>query len=259
VEIQLVPTTQAVFSAGIYKMNGEHFKSGSKGRIMVVDDHPLVREGLIQIINRQNDLVCCGEAESAVEAQETVGVLHPDLVTIDIRLQNGDGLELMKRLSSGQPSPHLLVISQCDEAIYAERALKAGARGYVMKERATTEVLTAIRTILAGGLYVSPKVATLALQKVVEGKTASSSGGVDNLSNRELQVLQLLGAGLSTRKAAARLGLSVKTIETHRENIKHKLGLLDGVELIRYATDLINGQSSQISFEPMNPSEQLEA
>jgi DNA-binding NarL/FixJ family response regulator len=238
-------------------MNGEHVKSNSKGRIMVVDDHPLVREGLIQIINRQNDLVCCGEAESAAEAQETAGVLRPDLVTIDIRLQSGDGLELIKWLSSERPSPHLLVISQCDESIYAERALRAGARGYVMKERATAEVLTAIRTILAGGLYVSPKVATLALHKIVGGKTISSNGGVDNLSNRELQVLQLLGAGLSTRKTATRLGLSVKTVETHRENIKHKLGLVDGGELIRYATDLISGQSPQISLDPINPSERM--
>jgi DNA-binding NarL/FixJ family response regulator len=223
--------------------NGKSFYGGGPARILVVDDHPLVREGLVQIIKRQSDLVCCGEADTAAAAQTAVATHKPDLVTIDIRLQNGDGLEMIRDLTLLQPSLLTLVISQCDETLYAERALKAGARGYVMKERATDEVLTAIRTILAGELYVSPKIAALALHKMIGVKSSNHDGDISNLSNRELQVLQLLGAGLGTKKVAIKLGLSIKTVETHRENIKHKLRLSNAAELVRYAMDWVNGNS----------------
>jgi DNA-binding NarL/FixJ family response regulator len=217
----------------------------AKATVLVVDDHPLVCEGLAQIINRQKDLSCCGGADSLPALQKAIAARKPDLITIDIRLQWGDGLYLIGFLKTEYPSLPTLVISQCDEALYAERALKAGARGYVMKERATDEVLTAIRTILGGGLYVSPKIAALALSKMIGSRAPGESGGVGNLSNRELQVLQLLGAGLTSRNIAAKLGLSVKTIETHRENIKHKLGISNAVELVRYATNWLEGRGPQ--------------
>ena len=172
-------------------------------------------------------------------------------MTLDIRLPDGDGLELIKMLKAEQPKLLTLVITQCDETLYAERALKAGARGYVMKERATDEVLTAIRTVLAGGLYVSPKIVALALHKMIEGKSGNHNHAhaIHNLTDRELQVLQLLGAGLGTRKTAVRLFLSIKTVETHRENIKHKLGQKTAAELVRFATDWVNGHPSQYLTE----------
>jgi DNA-binding NarL/FixJ family response regulator len=229
-------------------MNGTYGKAGKNGnraRILVVDDHPLVRQGLMQIIRTQDDLECCGEAASCFAAQKLVPTLKPNLVTVDIRMQGADGLELLKFFKSQHPEVLTLVISQCDEDLYAERALKAGARGYVMKERATDEVLAAIRTVLAGGLYVSPKIAALALHKMIGARPGNPNTSIHGLSDRELQVLSLLGAGLGSRKVAARLFLSIKTVETHRENIKHKLGLTSASELVRYATDMVNGQTSQ--------------
>ncbi len=219
--------------------------SRNKARILIVDDYPLVREGLIQIIRLQPDLECCGEAGTSAAAQKILATAKPDLVTVDIRLPDGDGLELLKIVKAQHPQLLTLVITQCDETLYAERALKAGARGYVMKERATDEVLHAIRTVLAGGLYVSPKIAALALHKMIGAKSGNQNHAIHNLTDRELQVLQLLGAGLGTRKAAAKLFLSIKTVETHRENIKHKLQLASAAELIRFATDWVNGQTSQ--------------
>lgn len=236
-------------------MSGKLFNEMAQARILVVDDHPLVREGLVQIINRQSDLAACGEADSAAAALKAFAEFKPDLVTIDIRLENGDGLDLIRALSAQSPGLLALVISQCDESLYAERALKAGARGYVMKERATVEVLTAIRTILAGEIYVSPKIAALALHKMIGVKAGKEVGRISQLSNRELQVLQLLGAGLSTRKVAVKLGLSFKTIETHRENIKHKLGLPSAPELVCFATNWVNGQTSQHPLTVLPPRE----
>jgi len=230
-------------------MNGKSitgYGGPAKARIFIVDDHPLVREGLRQIINRQDDLECCGEAEGVVAAQKQLSLLKPDLVTVDLRLQNGDGMELLKIIRAQRTGMRMLVISQCDETLYAERTLKAGARGYVMKERATEEVLTAIRTIINGGIYVSPRIAALTMTNMVGSGSVKSGRDVSNLSDRELQILQLLGAGLGTRKVADRLFLSVKTVETHRENIKHKLGLANAAELIRYATEWVEGHTSQI-------------
>ncbi len=216
-------------------------KANLKGqtRVMVVDDHPLVREGLQAMISRQPDLICCGEADSAAGTQEAIESCKPDLLLLDLRLRSDDGLELVKALIARFPSLRILVISQFDEALYAERALRAGARGYVMKEQVTDEVLNAIRTILAGELYVSPRIAALALHKMIETRPAAPRGGLESLTDRELQVFQLLGAGLSTRHIATKLHLSFKTVETHRENIKHKLGLPDAAELARRAADWV--------------------
>lgn len=230
-------------------MSGKSIVQANQGgisRVLIVDDHPLVCEGLLHLIRQQADLECCGQAGSRFAAQQLLASTSPHLVIVDIRLQGGDGLELLKYIKAQHPNSMTLVVSQCDEQLYAERALKAGARGYLMKERATEEVLTAIRTVLAGGLYVSPKIATLALENMIGARPGNSNRAVHNLTDRELQVLQLLGSGLGSRKVAARLFLSVKTVETHRENIKHKLGLGSAPELIRFATDWLNGQSSQL-------------
>jgi DNA-binding NarL/FixJ family response regulator len=220
-----------------------------RSKVLIVDDHPLVREGLVHLINRQIDLVCCGEADSFTSAQKIFEAQKPDLVTVDIRLQNGDGLEMLRAFKKIQPTVVGLVISQCDEMLYAERALKAGARGYVMKEKATDEVLTAIHTVLDGGIYASPRVAMQALQNVVGAKPPGTSHSLGRLSDRELQVLQLIGSGMSSQKVAAKLFLSVKTVETHRENIKHKLGLANAAELVRFATTWVSGMPSQYMGE----------
>jgi DNA-binding NarL/FixJ family response regulator len=214
-------------------------KSKNKARVLLVDDHPLVRSGLMEMINRTGDLVCCGEADSATDAQKAVAALKPDLVLLDLRLRSGDGLELIKIFKLQIPSLKVLILSQLDEMTYAERALRAGARGYVMKEHATKEVLTAIRTVLAGEFYVSQRINVLAVRRMAGTKINAddnSASSVEKLTDRELQVLQLLGRGFGTKKIADDLCLSFKTIETHRENIKRKLGLRGATALVHYAT-----------------------
>lgn len=212
--------------------------------VLIVDAQPLVRDGLRQLINAQSDLECCGEAGTQAAALDLIASQKPDLVTIDICLHNGDGLELLKKLRAQYPLLLTLIITQYDESIFAERALKAGACGYVMKDHDADEVLTAIRTVLKGQIYASPQVAVIALNKM-SGLPARRGHPIHRLSDRELQVLQLLGAGLPNRKVAEKLFLSVKTVEAHRENIKHKLGVANAVELIRFAAEWVAGQTSQ--------------
>lgn len=213
-----------------------------KARILVVDDHPLFREGVRQLIDRQNDLVCCGEAGTVAATTEAVAQLKPDLLLLDLRLGSGDGLDLIKSLRAQAPTLAILVISQFDELHYAERALRAGARGYLMKEEATEEVLSAMRVILAGDRYVSRRMTPRLLDRLLEGPSARTESRVDCLSDRELQVFQLLGSGMSTRAIAESLNLSFKTIETYRENVKHKLGLSGATDLIRTATEWVGRQ-----------------
>jgi len=213
-----------------------------KRRILVVDDHPLLRAGLIQFIERQKDMICSGEADSAATTQSAVANQKPDLVLLDLRLRSEDGLELIKSLKARFPKLPILIISQCDELLYAERVLKAGACGYIMKEEATDEVLVAIRFVLGGELYLSRKLAIRLVQKAIEARPATPGPGLDSLTDRELQVFQMVGAGLNTRHIAERLNLSFKTIETYRENIKHKLGLAGAADLVRYATSWVEGQ-----------------
>lgn len=214
----------------------------NKRRILIVDDHPFLREGLAQFINKQQDLMCCGEADSQATAQTAVETQKPDLVLLDLRLGNNDGLEFIKSLKAQHSELRILVLSQHDESIYAERALAAGASGYIMKQEATNEVLCAIRTVLDGELYVSRKMSARVLQKMLESRKEVTRSGIERLSDRELQVLQLLGSGLSTKEIAANLKLSGKTVETYRENLKNKLGLQNSTELVKYAEDWINKQ-----------------
>lgn len=205
-------------------------------RVLVVDDHPMVRDGLIRLMSQQADLTCCGEASSVSEALAAVLTQKPDLVILDLRLKGGDGLDLIKSLLAQLPDLRILILSQYEAPLYAERALRAGALGYVVKEQAAEEILGAIRTVLAGEVYLTPGMAALLLHKFVGVPKSSNRAGTERLTDRELHVLHLLGAGLSTREIATELKLSFKTIETHRENIKRKLGLQTAAALVHYAT-----------------------
>ena len=215
----------------------------AKLRILVVDDHPLVREGLADLINQQTDVMCCGGAGSISEAHEAVAEQMPHLVVVDLRLGDSDGLELIKDLRSGFADLRILALSQLDEFVYAERAMRAGANGYVMKEQAAAELLKAMRKVLAGDMYVSEKITAMAVRRMVEDRPLSRGSDVSALTDRELHVLKAVAAGLSNRYIAAELRLSVKTIETYREHIKYKLGLGSGTELIRYADEWARKQT----------------
>jgi DNA-binding NarL/FixJ family response regulator len=225
--------------------------TSSKARIMVVDDHPMVRDGLIRLITQQDDLVCCGQAGTVAETLATISKKQPDLLILDLRLKGGDGLELIKTLMAQYPQLRILILSQYEAPLYVERALRAGALGYVVKEQAAEEVLKAIRAVLAGEIYLTRGMAARFLRRFVgPGANKEDSSGAEPLSDRELHVLQLLGSGLSTREIAAELKLSFKTIESHRENIKRKLGLRNASALVHYATDWCR---EQLSLPPPSP------
>jgi DNA-binding NarL/FixJ family response regulator len=224
-----------------------------KSEILIVDDQPLVREGLIRIINRERDLNCYCAVESIVAARGQLAACQPDLLLMDILLPDGCGLEFIKQLGMEYPSLPVLVLSQCDETLYAERALKSGARGFLMKNHATSGIPAAIRAVLSGQFHVSPKVAALALHQMAGRKSGLQREGLGNLTDRELQVFQLLGAGVNTRDMAAKLHLSIKTIETHRENIKRKLKLTSAAELIRYSGNWVERQSMGTNRQPEAP------
>jgi DNA-binding NarL/FixJ family response regulator len=199
-----------------------------------VDDYPIVRQGLADLINRQSDLECCGQAGSIVEAQEALAARQPHLMLLDLRIGTVDGLESIKTFKAQLPDLRILVVSQFDEMVYAERALRAGALGYVMKDQPLEELLRAIRTVLAGQLYVSSRVGVIAVQRIIEEKpTARAALGL--LTDRELHVFRRIGVGRSNKEIAGEMGLSVKTIETHHQHIKYKLGLSSGVELLQQA------------------------
>lgn len=215
----------------------------TKAKILVVDDHPMVRDGLIRLIDQQEDLVCCGEAATVAETHQAVETLKPDLVVLDLRLKGGDGLELIKSLKSGYSHLRILILSQYDAPIYVERAMRAGAMGYLIKEQAAEEVLKAIRTVLSGEVYLSRAMATVLLRKIV-APNPKNSQGAEPLTDRELHVFQLLGAGLSTREIATELNLSFKTVETHRENIKRKLNIRGASALVHAATEWSRQQVS---------------
>ncbi|MGH7939859.1 MAG: response regulator [Limisphaerales bacterium] len=215
-----------------------------KRRILIVDDQGLIQEGLARIIGQQQDLEVCGVADGVSAALKAVALCKPDLVLVDILLPDGSGLELIGNLLSVYPSLPALVISQCDETVYAERALKVGARGFVMKNRAVSEIPKAIRAVLAGEFYVSPQVAALALNRLGPGSPRGKQDTIGKLTDRELEVFQLLGAGIPTKDIAIKLHLSIKTVQTHRESIKHKLKMPNASALRHYATNWVSSQSS---------------
>jgi DNA-binding NarL/FixJ family response regulator len=216
--------------------------------VCVVDDHPLVRNGLAQIINQQSDMVCGAEASDPMEALKIFSTHRPAVVLLDLRLKNYDGLEFIKSLKSLHSEVRILVLSQFDEELYAERALRAGAHGYIMKDHATEEVLDAIRTVRAGDLYLTRSMTNRLLQKSLNSRLPRSND-VEKLTDRELHVLQLLGTGLSTREISKQLKLSVKTIETYREHLKHKLDLDSAAALVQYATQWVQKQSPPVATD----------
>ena len=207
----------------------------TKRRILLVDDHPLVREGLAESINREIDLMVCAEADDRHEALEAIQRTKPDLVIADLALKTSSGMELIKDIHSRWPKLPVLVVSMHDEALYAERALRAGARGYLTKQEATHSVLTGIRRVLSGEIYLNQKTASTVLGHLAVGHEAITDSVVDLLAEREMQVFELTGHGLSTRQIAERLHIDVKTVETYRARIKEKLNLSDSSELLQLA------------------------
>jgi DNA-binding NarL/FixJ family response regulator len=218
---------------------------GQKKRVMLVDDHPVLRHGLAQLINHQADLAMCGEADNAHSALTLIGTLKPDIAIVDLGLKKSMGLELIKDLKVQHPYLPVLVLSMHEESLYTERALRAGAKGYIMKEEPPEELLLAIRRVLSGKIYLSHTMGTKLLSPIVNGCIDIGSSPIDRLSDRELEVFQLLGKAYETREIAERLRVSVKTVESYREHIKIKLNLENSTQLIRRAVEW--SQSSGIA------------
>lgn len=207
-----------------------------KNRIVIVEDHPIVRRGMAQLINFEEDMCTVGEAETTIIAHETLEREKPDLVLVDLSLKGGSGLELIKDIKKLYPKMLIIVVSLHDENVYAERVMRAGAKGYIMKSEATESILTAIRQVLNGEIYLSPDMQTKMLNKIVSG-VDNSVHTVDLLSDREFEVFEMVGKGITTKKTARELNLSIKTIETYKSHIKTKLNIKDSTELIQFATE----------------------
>ena len=214
-------------------------------KVFIVDDHPLVREWLTNLINQQSDLTVCGETESAPQALQAIGDCRPDVAIVDIALKDSSGIELIKNLKQSCPEVPVLVLSMHEERHYAERALRAGARGYVMKRETTKKVIDGIRRVLEGKLYVSDNVAEAMTAQFVEGKTLASQSPVEQLSDRELEVFELLGQGLGTRQIAETLRVSMKTVQAYCARMKEKLNLGSATELLREAVHWTESKHSR--------------
>jgi DNA-binding NarL/FixJ family response regulator len=210
-------------------------KSERKRKVFLVDDHPIVRERLAELIAQEADLQVCGEAEDADTALKMIGALQPDIAIVDITLKDTYGIELIKNLKERESHIPVLVLSMHEESMYGERAIRAGAKGYLNKQEASKKVISAIRTILAGDIFVSEQMKSAMLQKMAGGQRPEGRAPTDVLSDRELEVFQLLGQGLGVRQIAEMLFVSVKTVEAHREHIKQKMNFKSSSELLRYA------------------------
>ncbi|HJS22638.1 MAG TPA: response regulator transcription factor [Steroidobacteraceae bacterium] len=211
-------------------------------RVLIVDDHPIVRQGLRRLIDQEEDLDVCAEAETVREARAAIREHRPDAIIVDISLKQGDGLELVRDVRAQYPTLPILVLSMHDETIYAERMLSAGASGYIMKQAASEQFLVAVRRVLDGGIYVSDTVSNTMIQRFTSGNPPVAANPIDRLSNREIQILHLIGKGLSTRETAEALDLSIKTVESHRQRIKKKLTLTTGTQLVQYAVNWFSGR-----------------
>jgi DNA-binding NarL/FixJ family response regulator len=206
-----------------------------KHRVFIVDDHPLVREGLTNLMNGQNDLIVCGEAKDSAEAIHGIAKGRPDVAVIDISLTNESGLELVKHLAKQFPQVAVVVLSMHDETLYAERALRAGARGYVMKHETSKNVLASIRRVLAGGVYVSDRIVNRMALRLTSSRRPVLTSPVERLSDRELEIFQLLGQGRSPSEIAGDLNLSLKTVQAYCARAKEKFGVTSLTELLRAA------------------------
>jgi DNA-binding NarL/FixJ family response regulator len=208
-------------------------------RILIVDSHPIVRAGLRQIIAREDDLLVCAETDTVWGARIAINETHPNLVIADISLNQGDGIELVREVRALHPQLPILVLSNHDEAIYAERLLSVGASGYMTKQASSEQILYSLRRVLDGGICVSETVAGNMIRRASGGSICRWSDPIDRLSSRERQVLHLFGKGLSTRETANSLNLKVKTIESHRQRIKGKLNLRSSAQLVQFAVNWI--------------------
>ncbi|MGA2138437.1 MAG: response regulator transcription factor [Verrucomicrobiia bacterium] len=217
-------------------VNRKHPEDRGKGaRILVVDDHPIVREHLKALIEQQKDLKVCASVPDAAQAMKAITALQPDLAIVDLSLKGTHGLDLIKDMAANHPQLPVLVLSMHDELLFADRVLAAGARGYITKQEATSRIMTAIRKVLEGGIYVSDRMTGRILHRAVEGDEEKPGSSLSQLTDRELQVFQLIGHGLTTRQIAEQLHLDIKTIETYRLRIKEKLQLGSATALMQYA------------------------
>ena len=221
-------------------MNAGDLQEATKTyQVMIVDDHPIVRQGLRCLVDQEEDLHVCGEAGDAGEAMDMLPELKPDLVLVDISLRGPDGLELTKLIRSLREDLPILIVSMHDESLYAERVLRAGANGYIMKEEVAQNIAEAIRKVLVGEIYISDQMRQKILRGVAGQRSNASTYSVERLSDRELEVFRLIGQGLGTRQIAHDLHLSVKTIETYRAHIKEKMSLKSATELVRQAVQWV--------------------
>jgi DNA-binding NarL/FixJ family response regulator len=205
--------------------------------VFVIDDHPIVRKGLVQLLDQEPDLAVCGEAADLREARLGLERMHPDVVILDLSLRDSDGLELIKEIRAKHGQLPVLVLSMHDETIYAERLLSAGANGYIMKQAAGDQLVVALRRVLAGGVYVSERIGASMIERFAVARRKHAIDPIERLSNREVQVLNLIGRGKSTREIALDLSLSIKTIESHRQRIKKKLSLDSSPRLVQFAVN----------------------
>jgi len=210
-----------------------------KARILIVDDHVIVRQGIAQLVNRELDLDVCAEAGDADSAIVVLRDTQVDLAIVDISLPGTSGIELVKLMRDAQPQLPVLVMSMHDEALYSDRAFRAGAKGYVMKQEATEKLLAAIRKILNGGVYVSDRMQTVMVQRFLNSGVDETVSFIDNLTDREFEILRMIGQGLTVAEIADKLGRSAKTVEAHRANLREKLGLKRAAELARFATQWV--------------------
>ena len=211
-------------------------KTKKRSRVLIVDDHPAVRESLTIRISQAGDLEVCGEAEGVADALEAVRESRPDVAIVDLALKKGDGIDLIKRIRARNQDLFILVWSMHDERLYAERALRAGANGYITKEHATDQIVEALCEVLSGKVYLSAAISDAVLHRAVGAGKKAGQGTIEVLSDRELEVFRLIGKGLKTNEIAEQLHLSVRTVWTYRDRIREKLDLSDGAALVRYAT-----------------------
>jgi DNA-binding NarL/FixJ family response regulator len=219
--------------------------SENKTQVLIVDDHPVVRDGLTTIINHERDLNVCGEANDAHQALKAITELKPEVVVVDISLKNSDGIELTKNIKAGYPKLSVIVLSIHDESVYAERALLAGAKAYLMKDAASENIVRAIRTVLSGEIYVSNTISKKFLHKIAGDKTSTFKTPIENLSDREFEIFRLIGEGFKASQIAKQLHLSTKTIETYRSRIKEKLNLPNAAELLQYSIKWAKSQDRE--------------
>ncbi|MFZ0034108.1 MAG: response regulator transcription factor [Sedimentisphaerales bacterium] len=217
----------------------------NKTQVLIVDDHPVIREGLVTIVNHERDMNVCGQADDAYQALKAVTELKPDIVVTDISLKNSDGIELTKNIKARYPRMPVIIFSVHDESLYAERALLAGAKAYLMKDEVSENIIKAIRAVLSGEIYVSDTISKKFLHKIAGDKAGTTKTPIENLSDREFEIFRLIGEGLKASQIAKHLHLSIKTIETYRTRIKEKLGLVNASELLQYSIKWAKSQDRE--------------